>query len=179
MRTVVGEVKQFWKLTSCAVGVARVLEPCIGVSELVEEWVSHCLHCRKSLSRRILQQLGDEINDVIVGFPENLEDISPGWPVDAIFVTNFIEWMGLDLRELVVHVVRVHRPDLISCRSPQHFDDFHKLINPRLPRKQRLAKHQLGHDTASGPNVCEAVSNVFSEMVENVWSQSSLPILVV
>jgi hypothetical protein len=64
-----------------------------------------------------------------------------------------IEWMGLDLRELVFHVIGVHRPDLIPSRRSQDFDDFHQLIDAGFAWEERLAQHKLSHDAARGPNV--------------------------
>ena len=34
------------------------------------------------------------------------------------------EWVRLDLRELVLHVVRVHGTNLLASRSPKNFDDL-------------------------------------------------------
>ena len=68
--------------------------------------------------------------------------------------TNFVEWVGLDLGELVLHVVWVHGANLLAGWGPQHLDDLNKLINARLSGEQRLTKHQLSHDAASGPDIC-------------------------
>lgn len=35
------------------------------------------------------------------------------------------ERVGLDLRELVLHVVRVHGPDLVTGRCAEYLDDLH------------------------------------------------------
>ena len=89
----------------------------------------------------------------------------------------------LDLRELVLHVVRVHRLDLLTRGGTEHLDDLDELVDsakagmkcdpsdlpqipagkpqargengPRLSREQRLTEHQLRHDTARRPDVCE------------------------
>ena len=55
--------------------------------------------------------------------------------------------MGLDLRELVFHVVRVHGLDLLPRRSAQDLDDLDELVNAALAREERLAEHKLRHDT--------------------------------
>ncbi len=35
------------------------------------------------------------------------------------------EWMWLDLWELVLHVVRIHSPNLITSGRAKDFDDLH------------------------------------------------------
>lgn len=47
-------------------------------------------------------------------------------------ISYFVEGMRFDLRELMFHVVGVHRTDLLTSRSPQDFDDLHQLVNPGL-----------------------------------------------
>jgi hypothetical protein len=61
--------------------------------------------------------------------------------------------MRLDLRELVLHVVGVHRLDLLARRCTEHLDDLHQLVDATLTREQRLAQHQLCHDTSRRPNI--------------------------
>ena len=63
--------------------------------------------------------------------------------------TNLDEWMRLNLRKLVFHVVGVHRLDLLPRRRSQNLDNFHELVDAALTREQRLAEHQLGHNTPS------------------------------
>ena len=67
--------------------------------------------------------------------------------------TNLDEWVGLNLRKLVFHVVGIHRLDLLPRGRPQDFDDFYQLVDATLTREQGLAEHQLGHDAPSRPNV--------------------------
>ena len=62
--------------------------------------------------------------------------------------------MRFDLRELVFHVVGVHRLDLFSGRRAKNFDDFHQLIDTTLAGEEWLAQHQLRHHTARRPYVC-------------------------
>ena len=64
-------------------------------------------------------------------------------------MTHLGEWVRLDLRELVLHVIRVHRLDLLPRWGPKNFDDFDELIDATLSREQRLPKHELRHDTSS------------------------------
>jgi len=61
--------------------------------------------------------------------------------------TNLDEWVGLNLRKLVFHVVGIHRLDLLPCGRSQNLDNFHQLVDATLSREQGLAEHQLGHDT--------------------------------
>jgi hypothetical protein len=63
------------------------------------------------------------------------------------------ERMGLDLGELVLHVVGVHCADLVARGCAEDFDDLHELIDTRLTREKWLAKHKLSHDTAGGPDI--------------------------
>jgi len=54
------------------------------------------------------------------------------------FTEDFVEWMRLDLRELVLHVIWIHRPNLVSGRSSEDFDDFYQLIDAGFAREERL-----------------------------------------
>lgn len=64
--------------------------------------------------------------------------------------------MGLDLRKLVFHVIRVHRLDLFSGRCTKDLDNFHQLVDTALAREERLPQHQLCHDTTRRPYVCSS-----------------------
>ena len=68
-------------------------------------------------------------------------------------LTNLVERMRLDLRELVLHVVRVHGANLVPCRCAKNLDDFDELVDTRLTRKEWLSKHELSHDTAGRPYI--------------------------
>lgn len=68
--------------------------------------------------------------------------------------TYLAEWMGLDLWELMLHIIRIHSPNLIASRSAKDLYDFDKLVDARLAREQRLSQHQLRHDAASRPDIC-------------------------
>lgn len=63
------------------------------------------------------------------------------------------ERMRPNLRELVLHIVGVHRLDLVARRGTQYLDDLDELINARLAREEWLAEHELCHDTSSRPHV--------------------------
>lgn len=68
--------------------------------------------------------------------------------------TDLVEWMGFDLRELVFHVVGVHRLDLFSGWCAENLDDFHQLIDATLAGEEWLPQHQLRHHTTGRPYVC-------------------------
>lgn len=68
--------------------------------------------------------------------------------------TDLVERMGFDLRELVFHVVGVHRLDLFPGRRAKNLYNFHQLINTTLAGEQRLSQHQLGHHTSRRPYIC-------------------------
>lgn len=68
--------------------------------------------------------------------------------------TDLVEWMGFDLRELVFHVVGVHRLDLFSGRCTKNLDNFHQLVDTTLTGEQWLPQHQLRHHTTRRPYVC-------------------------
>jgi hypothetical protein len=66
--------------------------------------------------------------------------------------------MRFDLRELVLHVIGVHRADLVPGGCSEHFDDLHELVNTRLAREQWLSQHKLCHNATSGPNIYAFIS---------------------
>lgn len=99
------------------------------------------------MCRGVLQQSRDQVDRVRIGFSKDL--ISLVCDSSTAGLTYLVEWMRLDLRKLVLHVVWVHGPDLIPRWSTQNLDDLHELIDSGLSREQRLSEHQLSHDTAS------------------------------
>lgn len=131
-----GEVKEDGHLLDRAVGVARIWETRARVTQLVEEWVHHGVDRRETLGRCVLEQAGDEVDGIGVSLAEDL-----------------VEWVWLDLGELVLHVVGVHGADLITGRRAQHLDDLDELVNTRLTREQGLSQHQLSHHTAGRPHI--------------------------
>lgn len=44
-------------------------------------------------------------------------------------ITDLVKRVRLDLRELVLHIVRIHRTDLLPCWRPEDFDNFDQLID--------------------------------------------------
>ncbi len=95
--------------------------------------------------------------------------------VEESAITDFVEWMRLDLRKLVLHIIGIHSPNLLSGWSTEHFNDFHKLINARLPREQGLSKHKFSHYATRRPDVCH---RSFS-MLHKWHVRLNVPILVV
>ena len=60
---------------------------------------------------------------------------------------RLIEWMRLDLWEFVLHIIRVHRLDLVPRWRPQNLDNFDQLIDPTFTRKEGLTEHEFRHHT--------------------------------
>lgn len=64
-----------------------------------------------------------------------------------------VEWVRLDLGELVLHVVGVHGADLLAGGSSQDLDDLNQLVDAGLSLEQGLAKHELSHDASGRPDI--------------------------
>lgn len=126
-----GEIKQVGQILENTRGVTRVGQLRAGIPQLIEEGVDHGVDRTQTLCRGVLEQLGNEVKRVLVSLAEDLA-----------------ERVRLDLRELVLHVVRVHSSNLLARRCSQDLDDFHELVDTRLSREQWLTKHELCHDTA-------------------------------
>lgn len=47
--------------------------------------------------------------------------------------------MGLNLGELVLHIIRIHRLDLLAGWCAKDFDNLHQLVDAALAREERLA----------------------------------------
>ena len=95
--------------------------------------------------------------------------------VEESAITDFVEGMRLDLRKLVLHVIGIHSPNLLSGRGTEHFNDFHELINARLPREQWLSKHKLCHYATRRPDVCYRSFSILHDRHVRL----NVPILVV
>ena len=95
--------------------------------------------------------------------------------VEESAITDFVEGVRLDLRKLVLHIIGIHCPNLLSGWGTEHFNDFHKLINARLPGEQWLSKHKLCHYATRRPYVCYTS---FS-MLNKRHVRLNVPILVV
>lgn len=134
--TVVSEVKEIWQVSQLTSSMTGVWQLSVRIPELVEEGVHHGVDGSLTLCWRILKQSGDKIDSIGVSLSEDL-----------------VEGVRLDLRELVLHVVGVHGANLLPSRRAENLDDLDQLVNTRFTWEQRLTKHQLGHDTSSGPHI--------------------------
>jgi hypothetical protein len=72
----VGKVVERGQVPHGSVGVARVGQAGVGVPQLVEEGVHHGVNGRQSLGRCVLEQLGDEVDCVVVSLAEHLSRVS-------------------------------------------------------------------------------------------------------
>lgn len=127
----VSEVEQLRQFPGGTIGVPRVLEARVRVAQLVEERVSHSLDRRESLSRRVFEQLGDEVDSRRLRLPEDLKNRFNARNMLSGLQrgTDLLERMRLDLRELVLHVVGVHGPDLVPRGCAEHLDDLDELVD--------------------------------------------------
>eukprot|EP00968_Pinguiococcus_pyrenoidosus_P017555 scaffold1748_cov258-Pinguiococcus_pyrenoidosus.AAC.7 len=124
------EVEERWQ-------VAPVRQRGVRIPQLVEEGVRAGPQGRQAPQRVVRKHRAHEADGL--GRRTRAEHLRPR--------------MCLDLRELELAIVRVHRPDLLLGRRAQHLDDLHELIYARLPREDRLAQKQLPCDAARGPHV--------------------------
>lgn len=145
------EVEQLGQILSRAAGVTRIGESSIGVPKFIEERVNHGVDSRETLSRSILEELGNKINRVRVSLTEHLRiKLVPVLSCsNRVNTTHLVEWVWLDLWEFVLHVVGVHGTDLIPSRSTKHLDNLDQLVNTRFSGEQGLTEHELGHDATS------------------------------
>jgi len=161
IRTVMVKLEKSWKIFCAAVGVTRIGKSGSWISQLIKEWVDHCLDRRQSLCWCVLEQLGNKVDCGWISLSEDLHSISMcrGIGHHRAF-TDLVERMRLDLGELVLHVVWVHGANLVTCWRTQNLDNFNELVDPRLSREKGLSEHELCHDTTSGPHICHGlVSN--------------------
>ena len=82
----------------------------------------------------------------------------------AIFAcgAHLVEGMRLDLREFVLHVIRIHGTNLLSRGCAEYFDDLDELVDAGLAGEKWLPQHQFGHDTTGRPHVCPKISRPLS-----------------
>lgn len=102
------KIKKLGKILEGTGLVPGVWEFGIGVPELVEEGLDHRIDGTQPLRRRVLEESGDQVDSISICLAEHLT-----------------ERMRLDLGELVLHVVRIHGPNLLSSRSSQDLDDLY------------------------------------------------------
>ena len=152
MLTLPSEVEQRRELLP-----VRHLRPLL--PQLVEEGVTHGLNRAQPRLGRVLEQLRNEVDRL--GSRAWPEDLREGqyyeWLCSvvrlAVLYAHLREGVRLNLRELVLHVVRVHGLDLLPGGRAQDLDDLDELVDAALAREERLAEHKLRHDTARGPDV--------------------------
>jgi len=65
----------------------------------------------------------------------SVESRSHATPDQTAMQTNLDEWVRLNLRKLVFHVVGIHRLDLVPRGRPQDLDNFHQLVDAALTRE--------------------------------------------
>mmetsp|Transcript_48194 Transcript_48194/g.124977 ORF Transcript_48194/g.124977 Transcript_48194/m.124977 type:complete len:276 (+) Transcript_48194:194-1021(+) len=108
-----------------------------GLAEQVEQAVHAALEARGAR----LGIIDQELRDVVNGLGRRLcpENLVPG--------------MGLDLRELELRVVGIHRRELLTRWRTQHFDDLHELVHAALPREDGLPQYELGGHARGRPDI--------------------------
>lgn len=72
----VGKFEEIGHILRCTVGVAGVRQLDVRISELIEEWVNHCLNCGKTLGRRVLEQFRDQVDRIRISLPKDLQIVS-------------------------------------------------------------------------------------------------------
>ena len=95
--------------------MARIRQLRVRVAKLIEKWVHHGIDGGQALCWRVLKQSRDKVDRVGIRLTEYLA-----------------ERMRLDLRELVLHVIRIHGPDLVARWRSKNLDDLNELINTCL-----------------------------------------------
>ena len=126
----VREVEESWQILVRSVGVARVRQLRGWVPQLVEEWMHHGVNCRQALRRRVFEQLRNQVDRIWVGLTEHLQHCQFRLFFLVHICRHYLaEWMRLDLRKLVLHVVRIHGTDLVAGRRSKHLDNHNQLID--------------------------------------------------
>lgn len=110
--TMTGKVEKLGQIPHLTGAVPRVGQLGVRVAQLVEEGVDHGVDGRLSLGGRVLEQPRNEVDGVAVGLAEDL-----------------VEGVRLDLREFVLHVIRVHSANLLSSGRSQDLDDLDELVD--------------------------------------------------
>jgi len=68
------EVEKLGQLLCRTIRIARIGQPRVGITQLVEEWMYHCVDGRQSLCRRVFKKLRDQINSIGLRLAEDLEE---------------------------------------------------------------------------------------------------------
>lgn len=66
------EVEEGRKIAGWSIGMTRVGETGVGISQLIEERMSHGLDSGKTLSRGVLQESSDQVDRLVGSFAEDL-----------------------------------------------------------------------------------------------------------
>mmetsp|Transcript_18818 Transcript_18818/g.37965 ORF Transcript_18818/g.37965 Transcript_18818/m.37965 type:complete len:287 (+) Transcript_18818:456-1316(+) len=84
--------------------------------------------------------------------------------------------MRLDLGELELRVIRVHRHELVPCWRAQHLDDLDELVDPALAWEDRLSQDELGSDACRRPNVddCRVIGGAEDELWRAVVTRADV-----
>lgn len=126
-------------------------QPRLLVSQLIEERVLERLNwCHTSLGV-IHKQPVDQVDCISRG----------AWS------KHLLPGMSLNLRELELAVVRVHRVNHFSSRCAQNFNNFDQLVHTWLSWEQGLAQQQLGHNATNRPHINRIV--VLSRPKNKLW----------
>mmetsp|Transcript_53408 Transcript_53408/g.126317 ORF Transcript_53408/g.126317 Transcript_53408/m.126317 type:complete len:291 (+) Transcript_53408:241-1113(+) len=115
----------------------RVRQPRVRVPQLVEQLVRARLERGDALLGGILEELRDEVHRLRRRLrPEHL---GPG--------------VCLDLGELELGIVLVHRLDFLARGRADDLDDLDKLVDVALAGEEGLSEHELAEDAAEAPGV--------------------------
>lgn len=125
-----GKVEESREVPGASVRVAGVRQSRARVPQLVEERVNHRIDGGESLSRRVLKQARDQVNGIWIRLPKNLVVCKLLCQVVRDGLSSYlIERVRFDLRKLVLHVVRIHSPNLVARWRAEDLDDLHELID--------------------------------------------------
>ena len=67
------EIEEFGKFANRRIGMTRVGETGVGVSQLIEEWMGNGLDGRKTAGGSVLQESSDQVNGLVGSLAEDLE----------------------------------------------------------------------------------------------------------
>lgn len=105
--------------------------------EIIEEGVRHRFDRSETGGGSVFEQFCDEIDSIRRSTRSEY----------------LREGVRFDLRELVLHIIRIHSFNLLSRRRAEYLDNLHELIDTRLSWEQRLSQHQFRHHTTRRPDI--------------------------
>jgi hypothetical protein len=172
--TMMSEVVQLRHVPGGSVRVARVWQACVGISQFVKERVNHGVDGRQTLCWRVFKEFRDQIDGTRISLSEHLCTLlaKKASNEETEYRAYLTERMRLDLGELVLHVIGVHRADLVPSGCSKHFDDLHELVDTRLAREQRLSEHELCHNATGGPDIYTFISFKLAEVMQSTYRSS-------